>query len=82
MNLKTSLTTAMQNDKPQNVTKLSVQQNCLNFIKKNWKADNFLQLNADKTEVFTSVPAAFVPKETEILGSLSSSVISTLQMSL
>lgn len=38
--------------KPQNVAKLSVLQNCFSSVP---KADNFLQLNTNKTKVLTLV---------------------------
>ncbi len=46
---------------PDSLDKLSVLQNCLVSINK-WMADNFLQLNNDKTEMMIFAPDNITPK--------------------
>lgn len=46
---------------------------------KNWMADDFLQLNADKTEIFISAPPSLVPKIRVSLWSVTSSVKSSIR---
>ena len=58
--------------KPNELHKLSVLNNCLNAIR-NWMANNFLQLNADKTEVLIFGPENLQSSIRQNLGTLSSS---------
>ena len=59
--------------KPQNIAKLSVLDNWINALK-DWMADNFLQLNAEKNEILTSALPSVVPKIRDGLGSITLSV--------
>lgn len=56
---------------------LSVLNNRLNAIK-NWMADDFSQLNADKTEILIAALPSLVPKIRDDLGSLTSPVKSSI----
>lgn len=46
--------------RPPDVSKLQILQSCLDSSR-DWMADNYLQLNADKTEVIVFAPEKFVP---------------------
>ena len=50
--------------------KLSIFNDCLDAIKK-WMADNFLQLNEDKTEALIIAPENAIPRIRQCIGSLS-----------
>ncbi len=54
---------------PDSLDKLSVLQNCLVSINK-WMADNFLQLNNDKTEMMIFAPDNITPKIKQVMGGL------------
>ena len=64
--------------KPNELHKLSVLNNCLNAIR-NWMANNFLQLNADKTEVLIFGPDNLQSAIRQNFGALSSSSRSCLR---
>lgn len=64
--------------KPHEITKLSILLDCINSIK-DWMAENYLQLNAEKTEVLISAPAGVHPKVMETLGPLSHFVKPSIQ---
>ena len=61
--------------KPDQTDKLTV---CLSAIK-DWMTNNFLQLNADKTEVLIIASDSIVSKVAQCIGSLSSAVQSSLR---
>ena len=55
---------------PDRLDKLSMLHNCLASINK-WMADNFLQLNPDKTEVMIFAPDNITPRIKQAIGTLS-----------
>ena len=63
---------------PEETNKVSVLLKCLSSIK-DWMANNFLQLNEDKTEVLIVAPDTTASKVVQLLGSLSSAVQSKLR---
>uniref|UniRef100_A0A669BKN7 Reverse transcriptase domain-containing protein n=1 Tax=Oreochromis niloticus TaxID=8128 RepID=A0A669BKN7_ORENI len=64
--------------KPEDVSKLQILNVCLETIK-GWMADNFLQLNEEKTEVLVCAPDRHVPNIMNALGPLSTFVKSSIR---
>uniref|UniRef100_A0A669AZZ0 Reverse transcriptase domain-containing protein n=1 Tax=Oreochromis niloticus TaxID=8128 RepID=A0A669AZZ0_ORENI len=64
--------------KPEDVSKLQILNVCLESIK-GWMADNFLQLNEEKTEVLVCAPDRHVPNIMNALGPLSTCVKSSIR---
>uniref|UniRef100_A0A669F551 Reverse transcriptase domain-containing protein n=1 Tax=Oreochromis niloticus TaxID=8128 RepID=A0A669F551_ORENI len=64
--------------KPEDVSKLQILNVCLETIK-GWVADNFLQLNEEKTEVLVCALDRHVPNIMNALGHLSTSVKSSIR---
>ncbi len=60
------------------ITKLSLLLNCINTIKV-WMANNYLQLDFEKTEVLISAPAGVLPKVMKSLDPLLHSVKPSLR---
>ena len=63
---------------PEDTDKVLKLLRCFNLIK-DWLANNFLQLNENKTEVIIVAPDPIVSKISRLLGSLSSAVQSKLK---
>lgn len=64
--------------KPSEAFRLSKLLDCLNTIK-DWMAGNFLQLNADKTEILIFAPEKVAPVIIKSIGPLSSAAHSNLR---
>uniref|UniRef100_A0A669CC42 Reverse transcriptase domain-containing protein n=1 Tax=Oreochromis niloticus TaxID=8128 RepID=A0A669CC42_ORENI len=64
--------------RPPDVSKLQILQSCLDSIR-DWMAGNYLQLNADKTEVIVFAPEKFVPLVVKNLGPLASYIKSSIR---
>uniref|UniRef100_A0A669EE25 Reverse transcriptase domain-containing protein n=1 Tax=Oreochromis niloticus TaxID=8128 RepID=A0A669EE25_ORENI len=64
--------------RPPDVSKLQILQSCLDSVR-DWLAGNYLQLNADKTEVIVFAPEKFVPLVVKNLGPLASYIKSSVR---